>query len=356
MSPEPSPLLSARVLAVRLGAIGDVANALVFATALRDAAPELHLAWVVHPLAEPLVRDHPAVDRVHVWRRGTGLRGLRSLAAELRRARYDLAVDLQRIAKSALVARLSGAPRVLGADRARTKELSWLLTRERLPPGDPGAHVTALYLEFARYLGARAAEPRHVLPRDPAAEAWAEALVAELGGPPVLVNLGATKPANRWAPERFGRVAAALRAAPGLPVCLTGGPDDEGRARAALAAAGPGSGVRDLVGRTSLRQLVALLARAALFLGCDTGPMHLAAACRTPVVALFGPADPRRTGPWQPPGAALHRVLQVPPPCAPCGRRRCNQPRHACMEDLEPELVLEAARAHLESVGHAARP
>ena len=85
---------------------------------------------------------------------------------------------------------------------------------------------------------------------------------------------------------------------------------------------------------------------ACLFVGCDTGPMHIAAATGTPVVALFGPADPRRTGPW----GNEHRVVRVPPPCAPGNRKTCNQPRHACMEDITVEHVIKAARERLAVV------
>lgn len=334
----------ARVLIVRLGAIGDVVNALVFAAALEEARPDVHLGWVVHPLAAPLVEGHPCVERVHLWRRGGGLKELARLVREIRAQRYDLAVDLQRIQKSAFVARLSGAPRVLGFDRARSKELSWLWTKERIPPRGPARHMVQHYLEFARHLGAGETEPRHLFPADAAAEAWADELVRALGGEPVLVNLGATKPANRWIPERFGALASAL-ASDGVPVCFTGGPGD--RAVAALARAAAGAArVRDLVGQTSLRQLLALTRRARLFVGCDTGPMHIAAAVKTPVVVLFGPADPLRTGPW----GQGHRIVRVPPPCAPCNRKTCNQPRHACMEDITVAHVLAAAREQLALV------
>jgi heptosyltransferase-1 len=329
------------VLIVRLGAIGDVVNALVFAAALEEIDPEVEIGWAVHPLSEPLVRGHPCVDRVHVWRRGGGPRELLRLVRELRSARYELAVDLQRLQKSALLARLSGAPRVLGFDRARAKERSWLWTNERVPAGDPDAHRVEQYLEVARHLGWRGVRPRHLLPRDPAAEAWAEATVRALGGAPILVNVGASKPANRWPPERFGELTRALAVAGAGPVVLTGGPDDRRAAERARAAAG--SGVTDLVGATDLGQLVALSARARLFVGCDTGPMHVAAALGRPVVALFGPADPRRTGPW----GEGHAVVRVPPPCAPCHRSTCNQPRHACMEDIDVARVLAAARARL---------
>jgi lipopolysaccharide heptosyltransferase II len=332
-----------RVLAVRLGAIGDVVNALAFASALKDGLPGCHLGWVVHELAAPLVLGHPAVARVHVWRRGGGVRELVRLVRELRAERYDLAVDLQRIQKSAVLARLSGAPRVLGHARARTKEASWIWTSERVPARPEPFHMLEQYLDVARYLGCRVERARRELPRDAAAEAWAERMVAELGGAPVLVNLGASKPANRWEPERFGALAAAL-AADGLAPCLTGGPDD--RAAAERARAPAGAGVRDLVGATSLPQLVALTRRARLFVGCDTGPMHVAAALGTPVVALFGPADPARTGPF----GDGHVVVRVPPPCAPCGRKTCNQPRHACMQDITVELALEAARRALGRV------
>jgi len=317
----------ARILVVRLGAIGDVVNALVFATALKDAYAQVRIGWVVHPLTAPLVEGHPSVDRVHVWQRA-GLREFARVVRELRAERYELAVDLQRLQKSALLARLSGAPRVLGFDRARTKESSWLWTNERLAGTEPGRHRVEQYLEVARHLGCAAPVPRRLLPHDARAEAWAEELVRELGAAPVLVNLGASKPANRWPPERFGEVARAL--ARDVPVCLVGGPADRVRIVAGMAVS---PGVRDLVGQTSLPQLVALARRARLFLGCDTGPMHVAAALDTPVVALFGPADPAVTGPY----GSGHRVLRAPPAGGQLPR----------MEDLTVELVLGAARARL---------
>ena len=330
-----------RLLVVRLGAIGDVVNALTFASSLREVAPGTHLGWVVHPLAAPLVEGHPDVARVHLWPRDGGLGGFLRLVRELRRERYDTAVDLQRIQKSALLARLSGAPRVVGFAPERVKEASWLWTGERIAVPRDARHVLELYLAAARHFGAAARVPRHRFARDEAAEAWAEALLGELGRAPGLVNLGASKPANRWEPERFGRLARALVEELDVPVCLTGGPTDRPAAERARAEAG--ARVRDLVGATSLRQLVALSRQARLFVGCDTGPMHLAAAVGTPVVALFGPADPARTGPF----GTGHRVLRVPPPCAPCERKTCDQPRHACMEDLTVELVLAAVREAL---------
>jgi heptosyltransferase-1 len=325
-----------KVLVVRLGAIGDVVNAQVVANAIREARPRTQIGWVVHDLARPLVEGHPSVDRVHVWRRGCGLGGWLALVRELRAERYGLALDLQRIAKSGLLARASGAPRVLGFDRARSKELGWMWSTERIASGRADAHRLEWYLEFAEHLGLARPSALHRLPRDEAAARWAEGEVAALGSAPVLLNVGASKPPNRWPPERFGALAQALARALDAPVGWTGGPGDKGFAERAQRAAGAGTCARSWVGSTSLLQLAELARRARLFVSCDTGPMHLAAAVGAPVVALFGPADPRRTGPWGP----GQRVVQ-----SPSGR----------MEDLLVEPVLAAALERAKAGAPAVR-
>ncbi len=299
--------LPERLLIVRTGAIGDVVNALVFATAVKDTHPATEIGWVVHGLARPLVLGHPSVDRVHLWRRGGGFSEVRRLLREVRGVGYGMAVDLQRIQKSALVARLSGADRVLGLDRARAKELSWLWTREHVTAKPGEVHMLDLYMGFARYLGIEAS-PRRLLPKNAAAELWAQEYLGELGAAPVLVNLGATKPENRWVPERFGQLAEALAKELDAPVLFTGSEADRAIEQGALAALAGDSGVRSTVGQTDLPQLLALERRSRLFIGCDTGPMHMAAAVGTPCVALFGPADPARTGPW----GEGHRIVRAP--------------------------------------------
>ncbi len=318
------------MLVIRLGAIGDVVNALVLADALQLGSPDVEVGWAVHPLSAPLVRDHPCVKRVHIWERGSAMGTLRSgrrLAAELRETDYGLVVDLSRIAKSALLARASGAPWILGYDRGRAKEGSWLLHTDRISPGHPRTHMLEQVLEFAGHLGLPADQARRRLPHDAAADAWADGLVAELGAPPILVHVGASKPENRWAPECHGELARLLRA--DYPaVCVTGGPDVRAAGSVTMTTAGPG--VRDLVGATSLRQYASLAARSALFVGCDTGPMHLAAAAGCSIVALFGPADPLRTGPY-----GAHTVIRSPD----AGTDRDAPLPPASMEALRPAAV-----------------
>ena len=306
MTPSSAEPLPDDLLVVRTGAIGDVVNALVFAGAIRELAPRTRIGWVVHPLSAPLLEGHPWIDRVHLWRKQGGLGELRRVARELRAVGYPLAVDLQRIQKSALLAKLSGARRRIGFDRARTKELAWLWSTERLAAGPDHEHMLERYAAAARHLGWEG-EPRRELPRDPQADAWAAERLAECSEPPTLLNLGASKPANRWEPERWGELARRL--ADDGPVAFTGGPGDREAADRALAAAG-GAPVRDWVGASSLLELIALCRATRRMVTCDTGPMHIAAAVGLPVTALFGPADPRRTGPWgSDRNGAPHRVL-----------------------------------------------
>jgi heptosyltransferase-1 len=306
---------TSRLLVLRTGAIGDVMNALVFAAAVRDARPAAYVGWVVHPLSAPLLEGNPAIDRVHVWRRGGGVRGLVALLRELRAERYDVAVDLQRLQKSAFLAWASGAPRRLGHDRRRTKEHAHLWHREHLATGDPRSHMVDQYLEFARHLGVAPDAPRWPWPPLARGLAFA-ARTLPSGRPRVVLNLGASKPEKLWPAASFGALAGIL-ANEGVACVLTGGRGDRATADTVLRAAGAVAAPLDLVGHTDLIELAGVLVKADLVVTADTGPMHMAVALGTPVVAVFGPGDAQRTGPYGAPGVGAgngpHVVLREPP-------------------------------------------
>jgi heptosyltransferase-1 len=324
------------VIFVRLGAIGDVVNALTVATALREEHPDVRVGWATHPLSLPLVDGHPAIDRVHVWERGGGLREFRRMAREVRGERYSVAVDLQRLQKSALLARMSGARHTLGFDRERSKELSWLWTRERIAPGPRREHMVLQYQRFLPLLGVSDLTVRHAFPPSPEAAAWAEALLKGAGEPTIL-NLGASKPDKRWPTASFRTLAERLldNGSESGPIVLTGGPGD---VDVAAEIAG-GLDVVNLAATTSLPQVLELCRRARRMVSADTGPMHMCAAVGTPVVAIFGPSDASRTGPWGPDhvvlqgGDRLPRALSVSHEVA---RRRVP------MGDTSVDDVLEA--------------
>lgn len=338
--------LPRRILIVRLGAIGDVVNALVVANAIKRADANVHIGWAVHPLSLPLVREHPSVDRVHVWARDGGLAEWRRLKSEVREASYDASIDLQRLAKSALLARSSSARRVIGFDRARTKEASFLFTREHIAPGDRSVHMVEQYLEFVRHLGIADARAELSLPREVASVNWAEAFVREHGRP-VLLNLGASKPRKLWSAERFGELAREIEREFSLPIAFTGAAGDavlaaRARDRARLVDAACGEKWTDLTGKTTLLQLAELQRRALAVVTCDTGPMHMAVAVGARVIALFGPGEPSRTGPY----GQLENVVRRKPDGSFANLERDADLR---TDDIEVEHVLLKLRPWLVS-------
>ena len=311
------------ILIVKLGALGDVVNTLPLAVILKTRL-NARIHWITEPLSFPLLSRHSHVDRTILFDRSNIWRSLPEVIGAIRRQRFDLALDLQRIAKSSLICMTASAHRRLGFDAARCKEMTWIMPFERIPPSDPGNHMVDQYLEFARYLGA---EPGQAQWNIPAGDAPPRALPRNY----IVLNIGATKPANRWSAEGFSRLARLIEKKYTIQCVLTGGRQDmEASARITAMAGVP---VISLVGQTSIPQLISVLAGAKVVVSCDTGPMHLAVALGREVVALFGPADPRRTGPYR------GQVIRADLPCAPCNRRICKDP--VCMDAIMPQDVLE---------------
>ena len=321
------------IAVVKLGAIGDAVNALPFVNRLRAGYPSARITWIIGPLAHSLLAGHPAVDEFVVFdsHRPAAWPGL---LRELRRRKIDLVIDLQRILKSGVIALATGSRARLGFDRARCKELNALFSNLAIAPNPRPGVTLEQYLEFADALELPAAPVRWSVPFEPFAP-------ARSGETRVVVNVGASKPANRWYPERWAELCDRLAHELELAVHLTGGAEDRPVADEVLARSrGP---IVNHVGRLSLKQTAGLIRSARLFIGCDTGPLHIAAALGTPCVALFGASDPARTGPY---GQAAGLVMQ-PAPCSPCRRRTCNVAGHPCMRDIAVELVLDRARTLL---------
>lgn len=335
-----------RLLIVLLGAIGDVVCALPLAQRLRAGWPQTRVVWAVEPAAAPLLARHPAVHDVVVFRRDRGVRAFAEFLRDVRARRCEVALDLQRHAKSGATSLLSGARRRVGFHWRNSREGNRLFNTESIAPVDPFTHKLTHFQRFADHLGVPPAPVRFGLAPSAEEAARAATLLAPLGERPVAaVYVGTTWPSKHWMPGPTAAVCAGLRAR-GLGVALIGGPRDT-RFAAAVVAAGAGELV-DLVGRTGLRDVIAVMARAALAVGPDSGPMHIAAALGTPVVALFGPTTPLRTGPWG--YEAL--VVQGDAPCAPCYQTRCPIGR-LCMEAITPEQVLARVDRALAGGGGA---
>jgi heptosyltransferase-1 len=298
-----------KALVVRLSAIGDVVHALPAASALRAHGWEV--GWAVEPAARPLLESHPRlthltpVPSARRFRPGPA----RAALVALRAHRYDVALDFQGLWKSAAWARLSGARRVIGWSRRwRREPLSAVLAGERVDLPPTVTHVIDENLALLRPLGIEAVGRREfALPR-PAAEADAVdrglARMGMAGADAVVLNPGGGWPDKLWPAESFGALARLLRDR-GLRPLVSWGPGEEPLADRVVAAS-DGAAVRCFP--TSLPGFVELARRARLVVAGDTGPLHLACAVGTPVVALFGPTDPARNGPFSPDD----RVLRAP--------------------------------------------
>jgi ADP-heptose:LPS heptosyltransferase len=258
----------------------------------------------------------------------------------LRAGRYEVALDLGRGAKSAALAYASGARRRLGFSRADAREGSWLLATEHLPVQGPAESKLLQCWRFGDLLGAPDDAIAFGLAPSAAEAERAAALLAGASGPVVAASLGSTCPSRRWWPERTAGVLDALARSHGTGSVLVGTRDDRAFADAVTAAMR--TPVLDLTGATTLRELLAVLARVRLLVGPDSGALHLAAALGVPVVSLWGATSPTRSAPW---GSAAW-VVRGETPCAPCFLKHCPIER-MCMRRLGAETVLDRAQAAL---------
>lgn len=319
------------ILIVKLGALGDVINTLPLAMRLKKHL-NARIHWLVAPLSYPMLSDHAWVDRpIRFDIRGNKQNWLEVLH-RLRGRQFDIVLDLQRILKSGVITWIAAANRRIGFDRQRCKEMTWLLPFERIPPADPNAHMLIQYLEFGAYLNIAETEISWGIQSS-------GLLPKALPGRFVVLNIGATKPANRWTVEGFADLVRSIRRTYQLPCVLTGGAEDV--AMAARIQALANEDVYSLAGQTSLPELIDVIAAAAVVVTCDTGPMHLAVALKKKVIALFGPSDHRRTGPFR------GTVVRATCACAPCNRKACAAP--TCMQAIRPEQVMVALESPLKA-------
>jgi ADP-heptose:LPS heptosyltransferase len=338
-----------KALLVRLSSIGDVVHTLPALAALHRHGWEA--GWVVEPPSRVLLDENPLLARVvgAPSRRAFGWGEAVRVARALRAERYDAALDFQGLWKSAAWARLSGARRVVGWERrARREPSSAVLVGERVRRAG-GGHVIDKNLALLRPLGIEAVGLREFpLPFSADAVARVDAFLARVGGgAPVVLNPGGGWASKLWPAERFGELARGLRAL-GLPSLVSWGPGEEALADRVVAASG-GAASRSFP--TSLLDYVELARRARLVVAADTGPLHLACAVGAPVVALFGPTDPLRNGPFAREDVVLRRL----PPCAPCYSRTCV--RHAgVMDGIETGEVLAAAERRLAAARKEGSP
>lgn len=334
-----------RVVVVRLSAIGDVIHTLPVACALREAFPRCGVAWVVESRAAALLRGHPAIDELVELPRGflKSPACMWQLRKRLRTWRPDVAIDVQSLSKSALVAWLSGARWRIGFARPQGREIAPWLNRVHVRPR--AVHVVEQYLELLEPLGICRPAVRFGIPELPGEGQAAEAFLERSGlrGGFAVLNAGSGWPSKRWPSDRFAAVARHLGQAWHLS-CLVVWAGEEER-RWAEAIVGAAAGRARLAPATSLRELAALLRRARLCVSSDTGPLHLAAALGTPCVGLYGPWPAERNGPFGPQHIAIQKIR-----FEGTTRQRRTAPA-SLMEAIDVATVCQACDALLQRDG-----
>lgn len=328
------------ILIVKLSAIGDVIHALPVAHALKQKYPQARITWIVEKPAYDLLTNNPNIDEVIVFDkpRFKSLAGLLKyspeFSARLRERHFDLALDLQGLFKSAAIVALSNAKQRLGYCNMR--ELSHLVSKPVCGKHSEG-HVVERYLDVARYIDCDVKKAEFTLNNTPEEATNAAAIAKQAGIPSgqpyVILAPGTNWPSKCWPVERFGELAAEINRNGIIPV-ITGGASD---ANLAVTIRDACPMAVDLTGKTTLKELVFLMKGAICFVGGDTGPMHLAAAVQIPVVALFGPTDPERNGPY----GDIHTVITIQEECRKCWKRECPKAKQ-CLAAIEVKSVLEA--------------
>jgi heptosyltransferase I len=327
---------------VLLTGLGDVVMGLPIAEALRAHDPTLRITWIAEPMPAGILAHHPAIDRVVVYHKKRGARGIADLRRDLAGERIDLTLNLNIYFKSLWPTILSGAPRRLGFGRGRARDGVWLASNRHLPAG-PRRHTVDLFLGFLEYLGLPA-EPRWRLPFSDAEQSARRDFFREIGAehPTVAVVPASGIAAKDWTVEGYARVVDALERDFGYRVLLVGGPGEREQRMAREitehAATKPVWALGD-----GVRRLAWTLSGCDLVVAPDTGPVHIARALEVPVVGLYGHTNPWRVGPYRwcedlwvdrytEPGAAPDPSL--------------FDPKQGRMQQITPDEVLEkVARA-----------
>jgi ADP-heptose:LPS heptosyltransferase len=344
-----------RILLVRLRLIGDVAFTTPLIRALRRHFPTAHLSYVVEPVAAPIVSGNPHLDDVIVAPKRRGLQRWSddlALARRLRRDRFDIAIDLHGGPRAAWLTWATAAPMRIGYSM---KGRSWIYTHvvKRAPDLGP-RHSVLNQWDLLGPLGIPAADPTRdaiEMPPDPRAAAAVQKRLRELGIDAshelIVIHVSAGNPFRRWPAESFVELAVHLASAkPRRRVLLTSGPSELAAARSIASTARARLGGGEQVPETSdfsLAELRALVDRAAVYIGGDSGPLHVASASAVPIVALFGPTLAERSMPWRNPRLYVEAVEPGPLSCRPCNQRSCVTGDFRCLGGITPRQVIDAA-------------
>ncbi len=337
-----------KILVLKPSSLGDVVQSLPVARLLRQHLPQAQIHWWLNRELVPLLEGDPDIDAVipfdrRRWATPSGWPEAFATLQRARRERYDWVIDLQALARSAVFGWLTDGSYTIGLEDYR--EGAPLFYDRSVPRPSPHAHAVDWYLAVLREMGIPVHSNFEWLSVRPDAQTIVDEVWPAEGSRWVALQPGARWLNKRWPVDSFAELAVGLlRSRPDIRVAVLGGAGD--RALGDEICKRAGSRALNLAGRLTLPTMVAWVRRCALMVTNDTGPMHVAAALRVPMVAVFGPTDPAHTGPY----GQLNSVLRLELACSPCQTPTCHfQEPMACLRRLPVSVVLEAACRRLNS-------
>jgi len=324
-----------KILIVKPSALGDIVHTLPFLNAIKAQFPHAKVDWVVGHGLHTFLENHPMINRLWVikkdqWKQfgnfRTTLVEINQLRKDLSRQRYDVCIDLSGLFRSGLITGFSKAPVRMGFKNS--DEGSPLFYTHKIH-GSMNIHAIDRYLKLAEFMGCRTDKVEY-----PFAPYDSNPRICRfLPGRYVVMSPSAGKPANRWPEHKYGELASRLKL-PVVVIALAA----EAEIAEQVVVNSKGNAL-SIAGQTGLKDLLAVIQKSAFFICNDTGPMHMAAALNIPVFAIFGPANPVRTGPY----GRIHTIIQKKIPCAPCyAKHPCMTHRFKCMNELSVDDVLRA--------------
>jgi lipopolysaccharide heptosyltransferase I len=335
-----------RILIIKLGSIGDVVHTLPALAALKKSYPEAAIDWLVEKKSSIILQKNPLIRQIievdtQRWRKSLlsfeVFRQIKTSLSRMRDNRYDVALDFQGLWKSAAFGYFSGAKQVVGFDKEALREPGCRIFYDnKISPSADAVHVIEIYNELARSLGAETNGYRFDLNVSEEDDAYiASQLASRHMTDFIILNPGGGWATKNWDPTNYSRLHLRIRKKTGWPSIITWGPGDEALVEQVFRDCGTDPPVAF---PTTIPQFVSLVRRAKLFVGGDTGPLHLAAACQTPVVGIFGPTHPSRNGPFR----QADLVVSHPVPCGPCYKRTCEIYDRQCMRLVTVDDVYQA--------------
>lgn len=334
------------ILAIRLSSFGDVLMTIPAVKALREKYPHARLTWLVEGSVGELLRHQGFIDEVIHFPRGSiqgsikqgnltrATKEMGSFLKKLRGGEYDLIIDFHGIIKSALFSKLVKGKRIIGFGKTVAKEKSHLFYDEIIENENKRLHKVERNMLIPRHLGVENAIPKVRLDVSPEAALYVDQFFAREGidHPVFAINPFSSKGSvyKRWGMDRYGELIRRIVGSKMGKAIILWGPGEKGEAKRLREIAGK---VAYLACPTTVPQLLALLNRVDMYIGGDTGMMHLAALAGTPVLAIFGPTDHKINGPY----GQNHRILRKDLPCSPCKNKDCQE--RTCLKDITVDEV-----------------